>query len=209
MAWLYQANRLQQALGQIQTEIHAFSLSASTTVHAQMSQAQQSGQQDAQLLLAHQLGKVQAVFNQPQPQAQQALAQSLDTGPIAKRFAKMPADAVKRAKGTLLYGIAQGWGPRQIASKLRYDLSIQLRDALRISRTEALQSYRAGSLSIYRANSDVVKGWTWLAEGDACALICAPMNGSHHDLSETLDSHPNCRCTMLPDTLSYDEILAA
>lgn len=205
MAWLYQANRLQQALGQISTEVQAFSLSANTTVQGQVSQAQQSGQQDATLLLQHALGKVQGVFNQPSPVAYQAL----QAGPTGKRFAKLAPDAAMRAKRTLLAGIANGWGPLQIARQLQHDLSIELNAALTISCTATMEAYRAAALQTYQANSDVVTGWDWLAEADACPPICAPQNGSHHDLSETLDSHDRCRCTMLPTTKSYDEILAA
>lgn len=209
MAWLYEANRLQQVLQQIHAEMHGFANSAKTTISGQVHQSGQQGQADANLLLKHALGSVKGVFGQPMPQAQAAAAQSLDTGPIAKRFATLPADAVARAKRTILAGLANGWGPRQIASRLQYDLSISLRDALRISRTESLQSYRDGSMSIYRANSDVVTGWEWLSEPDACD-ICLPLNGTTHDLSERFDGpHPNCRCASLPITKSYDEILAA
>ena len=33
------------------------------------------------------------------------------------------------------------------------------------------------------------------------------MNGTEHDLSESLDSHPNCRCAPLPKTKSWASIL--
>lgn len=208
VGWLVEANRLQQALDAVQTEAQQFSSSADAQVQAQTNVAHATGQADAHLLLQHQLGKPGVQFHRPMPQAGAALAVSLDSGPIARRFAQMPPAAVKSAKGTLLAGIASGQGPRQIASRLRYDLSSQLSDALRIARTESMQAYRTGSLSTYQANSDVVTGWDWLAEPDACDF-CLSMNGKHFSISDSLDSHPNCRCTMLPTTKGYDEILAA
>lgn len=198
LAWLLEAQRLQRALDAINGQMGNFSSSASSTVQGQASQAQQFGVQDGRLLVQ---------FGQPMVQAQAPLQQSLDTGPIVQRFAQMPADAVARGKKTLLTGVSLGWGPRKIASKLQYDLGIQLRDALRISRTEAMNAYRGGTFDIYRANSDVVIGWEWLTSGSACP-ICAPMNGTKHDLSENMDEHPNGRCCPLPITRNYEEIAA-
>jgi hypothetical protein len=196
-------------LALIQQQLSSFAQYGTAIVTTGAQQAAHVGQQDARLLLKTALPQLSLAFNHPQIEAQQALQQSLDSGPIAQRFAKMPADAVVRAKKLLLLGQSLGWAPRKIASQLQYELRIQLNDALRISVTEGMNSYRAGSLSIYRANSDVVTGWQWLAEPDACADICRPMNGTQHTLSETMDTHPRCRCTQLPITRSYEEILAA
>jgi SPP1 gp7 family putative phage head morphogenesis protein len=206
VAWLKESQRLAGMLDEINTQIGSFAHTANAQVQAQTHLAQHFGAQDATLLLHHALGSVKGVFNQPQPQAGAALSQSLDTGPIARRFAKLTPDAVARAKATLLAAFRLGWGPRQTAGKLRHDLGIQLNDALRISRTESMRSYRTGTLSIYRANSDVVTGWTWLASAGACPF-CESMNGQHFSLETPLDSHPNCRCTMTPDVKSYEEIL--
>lgn len=208
IGWLMESQRWQTALDSISASMHTFSQQAQGHVGAQINLAHQAGQQDAHLLIQHAAGSIKGVFGVPSPIAHVALVQRLHTGPIARRFAKMPHDAVRRARGTLLYGFAQGWGPRQVARMLRDQMGIELRDALRISRTELMQSYRDAALSTYQANSDVVKSWTWLAEPDACPF-CTDMNGTVHDLGESLDSHPNCRCTMLPNTVSYQDILAA
>jgi SPP1 gp7 family putative phage head morphogenesis protein len=192
----------------IRSELMGFAQFGSAVVSQGMQQAAHSGQQDARLLLKTALPPGIIHYNYPQIEAQQALQQSLDSGPIVARFNKMPADAVIRAKKVLLLGQSLGWGPRQVASLLKHELRIQLNDALRIARTEAMVSYRASSLQIYRANADVVTGWTWLASANACD-ICESMNGTHHSLDESMDTHPNCRCTMTPDTKSYEEIIAA
>ena len=193
-------------LAAIGRELTGFAQFGAAVTANQMRAAASSGQLDARTLLDAVLPLIQ--FGYPSIDAQHALQQSLDSGLIVKRFNQMPADAVKRAKATLLMGQSLGWGPRQIASALKYSLRIQLNDALRISRTEAMNAYRAGSLSIYRANSDVVTGWMWLAANGACR-ICGPMDGSVHPLSEEMMSHPNCRCTMSPITKSYADIIAA
>jgi SPP1 gp7 family putative phage head morphogenesis protein len=160
-----------------------------------MSQAQQSGQQDAQTILQHALGKGQSV-NEPQSQGGGGPSQHSDS--IALRFAKLPIEAVKRAKVTLLAGIANGWGPLQIARQLQHDLSSQLNDALRVSRTEAMNAYRDSTLEVYRANGDTVVGWRWIAAADACPA-CTDLNGTRHDLSEDQEApHPNCRCGQEP-----------
>jgi hypothetical protein len=50
-----------------------------------------------------------------------------------------------------------------------------------------------------------VKGWIWIAEVNACP-VCSAEHGSEHGLDETLDSHPGCRCSMMPVTLSWADL---
>ncbi len=53
--------------------------------------------------------------------------------------------------------------------------------------------------------SKVVKGWIWWAEPDACP-VCSAEHGSEHTVDEILISHPCCRCTMVPQTLSWADL---
>ena len=45
--------------------------------------------------------------------------------------------------------------------------------------------------------AEIVKGWRWVAEPDACEF-CQERDGSEHALEEDMETHPNCRCTQEP-----------
>jgi hypothetical protein len=71
-----------------------------------------------------------------------------------------------------------------------------------------IRAYRGANLETYRANEDVVGQWRW-----TCALskrtcaACLAMDGTLHDLSEEMGSHPCCRCTPVPVTKDWAAIL--
>lgn len=67
-----------------------------------------------------------------------------------------------------------------------------------------IRAYRETSLAAYRS-SPAVAGWIWIAQATACP-VCQAEHGSEHTLDETLDSHPACRCTAMPKTLSWAEL---
>lgn len=151
---------------------------------------------------------VSYVFGVPSPSAIAHLNGAIaPTSPLGKVFRGWGADAATAARSTLLTGLARGQGPRQVARDLARAAEIPLQRALVISRTSMLSSYRDANIENYRANSDVVEQWVWLATlGSACAA-CTAMHGTKHSLSETMDSHPNCRCTPAPYTRSWSDIL--
>lgn len=67
-------------------------------------------------------------------------------------------------------------------------------------------AYREVSSETYRA-SKVVDGWTWHADlsGRTCPA-CLAMHGTRHSADEDMASHPNCRCTQLPQTKSWADL---
>lgn len=207
VGWLYEAHRLQHLLDALAAEIGGFALSAKSLISGDARLAHAYGVQDARLLLQTSLPQIGLAFGVPSADALKALEARLSTGPLARRFAQMPEDAVTRTRQVLLAGVAHGWGPRQIARWLKQQLGIELSDALRLARTESMMAYRSASLDSYRANSDVCTGWTWLASANACD-DCAAKNGTQHPLDEDMDEHPNGRCCPVPNTVSYDQILA-
>ena len=205
--WLYEQHRLANLLSAVHLDVSEFARLAEVYTQSQVRTAHDVGESDAlKLLESKGLG---VEFGRPMPGALHTLAAHASGDlRIARLYRKLPQVAVDMLRKRLIAGLALGQNPRTVAASLRDGLGMPLNDALRIARTEMMSAYRTGALNIYRANSDVVKGWTWLAAAGACDY-CEGMNGSHHDLSETLESHPNCRCTMQPDTVSYEDILAA
>ncbi len=105
-------------------------------------------------------------------------------------------------------GIAEGLGPREMVRQAGAGLDISRNRLMTITRTEPLRAARETVRQTYQSNSDIVTGWTWTSATDArtCAG-CWAMHGSFHTNDETLDDHPNGRCTAVPKTKSWAEIL--
>jgi SPP1 gp7 family putative phage head morphogenesis protein len=123
---------------------------------------------------------------------------------MLQTFGPAAATSIQQA---LVGGIASGQGPAVIARTIRADLGGNLTRALTVSRTEILRSFNSAALSTYRANSDVVRGWVWLASlSSRTCGFCISMNGTFHELSEAFASHPRCRCSPVPQTKTFAEL---
>ena len=70
-----------------------------------------------------------------------------------------------------------------------------------------MRAQRIATAESYKANADVIKGWRWQAAltGNTCP-VCISMHGSIHPVEEEMESHPNCRCVMIPVTKSWEEL---
>lgn len=105
----------------------------------------------------------------------------------------------------MIESLVVGRNPRETARRVRKEFSIGLSRALRISRTETLRAYREATREVYRANSDIVRGWIWVAAKSARTCpACLAMDGTFHRLDEGLDDHPNNRCAMVPAVKGMD-----
>lgn len=133
---------------------------------------------------------------------------TLSGGPLADilhGLDDVTADAVYKR---LLSGLSEGVNPRALASDLSFWLGSSRARALTVARTEMLSSYRGAQLANFRANSDVVEQWQWsCAFDDRTCGACIALDGSIHPLDEDMASHPCCRCSALPVTKSFADIL--
>jgi len=94
-------------------------------------------------------------------------------------------------------GLAGGWNPRKTAAELRRTMGIGLTRAMRIARTETLRSYREATRANYAANG--IEEWEWLATlSDRTCLACLALDGQTFPIDQPMQSHVNCRCTMVP-----------
>lgn len=109
----------------------------------------------------------------------------------------------KKASGIIAESLqsaaALGTNPRAVARELAKQLDISAARLLLMSRTEVLRAHRTATLQQYQANADILKGWIWLsAKQTRTCAACLAMDGTFHEIDETMASHPNCRCTMRP-----------
>lgn len=120
-------------------------------------------------------------------------------GPLAELLASFETVAGQVVVKEITDGLTLGRGPRAVADAITKATDIARNRALTISRTEMLRSMRGATLTTYNDNRDILSGWIWTAaiSSNTCGA-CLAMDGSFHELSESMDSHPNCRCAMRP-----------
>jgi len=130
-----------------------------------------------------------------------------DGKPVGNLLAELGPQAATDVKASIRTGIATGQGPREIANTVRLAAGMPLTRALTISRTEVNRAHREATRLNYAANNDVVKGYRRLAtKDDTTCMACIALDGTLYETNEPLDSHPNCRCAMVPETLTYQDL---
>src|SRR6266851_1845682 len=209
--WLYEQHRMETLTSWIENQINQFGALAQMQTGQLQYQGVQLGQQVAQWLLQSTIPPgVNWSFGVPSPDAIANLIGATQAGsPLADLFSGFGAEAAQGVKDALITGLTLGYNPRDIAPQVQQALGISRNRALTISRTEMIRSYRGANLETFRANDDVVDGWIWNCALDrtSCAA-CVAMHGTEHSLDETLDEHPNGRCSMIPKTKSWADILS-
>lgn len=208
--WLYEASRLENIKTLIDLQMTNYGRYGHATVQQLQRIGATLGQQSALDMLESTVPHgVQWTFGRPSTRAIEELVGATQSGsPLADLFEGFGREAAENVADALIRGVTLGDNPRKVARDVQDALGVERARALTISRTEGIRAYRSANLSIFQENSDVVGGWIWSAAlGSACA-VCTAMNGTKYGLEETLDSHPNCRCTMLPETKSWDDILS-
>lgn len=152
---------------------------------------------------------IMSSFNRLNPDAIEMLLGALQQGsPLTKLLDSYGADAASQISDVILQGVALGYNPTKVAARITQMMGGNLTRALTISRTEMLRAYRTANIANYQANSDVVKGWKWSAARDSVTcLACLALDGQQFDISESfMPSHPNCRCSPTPVTVTYKDL---
>lgn len=135
------------------------------------------------------------------------LAYSQHGSPLERLLRSISEQGARGALDALTDGVTLGYNPRKVARSIRDALDITLTRALTIARTESIRALRQAQMASYEANSDVVKQWRWQAslDGRTC-LACLAMHGTLHPITESMQSHVNCRCVSVPETASWEEL---
>lgn len=147
------------------------------------------------------------VFNRLPVESLEFLVGSLGDGTPLRRYfldggvtadaPPLAEDVIDQVQRSLAEALAAGWNPRRSARLFREAMGIGLTRALRISRTESLRAYREASRANYAANG--FAQWEWLAAlDDRTCLACVGLDGMVFEISQPMQAHVNCRCTMVP-----------
>jgi SPP1 gp7 family putative phage head morphogenesis protein len=144
----------------------------------------------------------------PEPAIQQFVGTLGDGSPLRTITESFGQEASVELNRTLLEGVATGLNPLEIGRRMSAAVKdLGLPRARTIARTEMLRAYRESNRRIFQENADIVKGWRWRAACDRRTCPCCwAMHGREFKLSESMATHPNCRCTPVPITYTWKEL---
>lgn len=118
---------------------------------------------------------------------------------LAALFASFGPEAAQRVRQAITLGATAKQTPEQIARSIVRDVGGSLPRAMTIARSEAMRSYREAQHAAMQGADRDLMGWVWTARlGPRCCGTCWAMHGRVFPLSQTLQSHPNCRCVPTP-----------
>lgn len=208
-AWLYQQERYRTIQAQLQRELIRFADDATEHVTEGQLASMEAAVNDATALgrsaLPPELASEWTSINLAN--VEQIAGQVADGTPLSQVFRSLPVEASERARQVLVEGVALGKNPRVVAQALRKVMGSTLSKALTIARTEMLRAYRETSKATYQENDDILEGWQWhSARTTRTCAVCWAMHGQTFPTDQSLESHPNCRCSMVPITKSYREL---
>lgn len=212
LGWAYEMGRAKSLRDLTEIELNKFAKYAEKSIIEQQRLAIQNAGEHAERLTRLQLGKVpkgiNIAWNGIDTKAVETIiGMTRLNSPLHRLLSGISTAGAQAAEDALIEGMILGQNPRAIAPVIRDALGIELNRALTMSRTETLRAGRVASSENYKANSDIVDGWIWdAALDDRTCESCWAMHGTIHSNDEVLDGHPNCRCSEIPKTKSWEEI---
>lgn len=200
-SWLYRQGRWNVLRTEIEAEIARVAQEASLVTQERQYRAIIAGTRDGTALVnAVTPPSFEASFvGLQRGVAEQIIGAMYQGSPLRSLFVDLPAQAVDAVATAIQTSIIAGHAPAEIARSIRSAVGGSSIRATTIARTEFQRAHREASRYVYENNSEVVTGWTWVCarQSRTCAM-CWAMNGEKFDLSESMGSHPNCRCAMVP-----------
>jgi SPP1 gp7 family putative phage head morphogenesis protein len=144
--------------------------------------------------------------NLPDEQLQAFVGMAGDGSPLGELFATIPQVTTDAMQMALVQGISLGEGPRTVARRVRKAADIGRYRAETIARTEMIRSAREAQRQLYTQNPAVTGYRRQATQDSRVCLACLALSGTLSTTDEIMPSHPNCRCVMIPVTLSWAEI---
>ncbi len=198
-SWLHQEGHLDAILRQITAETERFSRTAAPALMGNVDDAADLADNMADRLLPEHVGTTLPTAATEVTFATTAHRETV--GRVLQSMAPQMADLLRLE---LTRGIALGENPLQVAARMRRLAGVPLQRARTVARTESMRAFRGASQARFAA-SPVVTGWVWVAglDGRTCGA-CYALHGTVHPDTDTMESHPNCRCAMAPLTEGAD-----
>jgi hypothetical protein len=121
----------------------------------------------------------------------------LNTGAWKEKMMRWGSGYYERTYNIFENGMANGWGPRYTAARLREVANnIPYSAAESLTRTLQLNAYRATSLEMESINGGAITKKLWICTIDPrTCLTCLAKHGTEIPLGESVSGHYRCRCS--------------
>lgn len=209
--WLRKRSELERFLLVTRGELLRYTAEVEARIRDLQSEAVGQAVTDSRDLISDALGPAPSgavvEFAPPRPElVGQLVGFSADGQPLGMLLSEVAGTGATALRDELLIGVARGKHPREIARNMRRVSDLSKHRSELIARTEALRAYRETTRATFDA-SPVVTGWTWQATLDVrtCAM-CWAMSGTVFPTERSLDTHPGCRCALVPVTRSWRDL---
>jgi len=117
-------------------------------------------------------------------------------------FQGLTDEMSKTIMQTITDGIMRGDGSDAIARAISERVDVSKSRARTIARTESMSGFNAGAKARYKQQGVSKVEWSYAGEDGRTCDYCRSMDGKQYDADDApnlpTDSHPNCRCVMLP-----------
>jgi SPP1 gp7 family putative phage head morphogenesis protein len=210
---LWMRQRLIQNIADLQVNLETFSVEgAFITQDGQLQSAILANESTANLVEIAAGPKPRNVSimstwtNLPDEQLQTFVGMAGNGSPLGELFATIPQTTADAMTMAMVQGISMGRGPIAIARQVRLVADIGRRRAETIARTEMIRSAREVQRQLYIENPGVTGYRRQATQDSRVCLACLALSGTLHRTDEIMPSHPNCRCVMIPQTLSWAEL---
>lgn len=203
---LYQMERYQSLLAQLQAQMNAYSQAAIVDLMDDATRSQQMARQHAKQMLGAASpapsgsGAIQTALDKLGVEATEKIAALARGGnPLDQIFQKAYPAAAAGLTDQLLRGAALGWNPRKTAAAAKKAGLVQgLNHILLVYRDQQIRNYREAQLDAYNANPYVYGYMRLAAKNDRTCAACLRLDGEIYELGEHMPLHPQDRCAIIP-----------
>lgn len=203
---LYQMERYQSLLAQLQAQMNAYSQAAIVDLMDDATRSQQMARQHAKQMLGAASsapsgpGAIQTALDKLGVEATEKIAALARGGnPLDQIFQKAYPAAAAGLTDQLLRGAALGWNPRKTAAAAKKAGLVQgLNHILLVYRDQQIRNYREAQLDAYNANPYVYGYMRLAAKNDRTCAACLRLDGEIYELGEHMQIHPQDRCAIIP-----------
>jgi SPP1 gp7 family putative phage head morphogenesis protein len=212
-AWLYQQQRFRELADASRDRFNQYAMLVERETKGLQSYAATEAIDSAYYLMRGALGRTTdpeapEVLIRPGAEEMKDIVGFLGDGsPLHSLLSTFGDQAAQTIGKALTVGIVTGRSPVEIARSIRQAAGLPLVRAETIARTELHRAFRTATQRTFEKNSDVVSGWIWhSAQQRRTCAACWAMHGTFHPVTETLHGHVRCRCAMLPQTKTWEEL---
>ncbi len=213
VSWLFTQARLEQTVQAVDAEIQAWARgSALPRIRSAVAEEASIGPGVAMEMVQSRVvpfpKEGAASLVRLRPGEVEQLAATLQPGASLQRLLdRVAGEQADRARDLLVEAVATNRDPRRLARDLAPLVDGGLARAMTITRTELLRTTRESQRLTWGSRRQVVRGYRWWSTLDRTTCpVCFAMHGTLHDLDTPFGTHPQCRCSMIPEVAPAAEL---